>query len=962
MKRQLTVALIILCIIGSSFGQVDETSARALGMGGAYSALSLDGNAPGWNPGAMDAFKRMALSLNYSTFHLGITDDFLQEGGISYVLHLDRKFRYGSIGIGYTQFLSDVYSQGKLTLGYAKRLWGEPDGRCVSLGANFSLWRSGFNEAGYSPEFDPADPLLRDGASSMVYSAEGGIYIRPNEWLSFGAGVKNITQPDISISQDGSSKLPMKVRAGLGLDFDFITPVLEVEYATEAPADNNIDFHIGAEKTFGNNIAVRAGWNRYETALGIGYISWGEKFSWGIDYAALYPLGTQLSKDYLTTHRITFNLLVEPPPIPVEDLAIVENSVTVIPSRIVLGQEVTISAQIENRGEIMEKKVPVSIYYQDKDENWVLALPIEKIIIKSGEVITLKKKFVPPVAGNYTIYVAVDDYGKNLPAIGGRVEEVDEDNNVGFADIAIFHRPEGDIEPMEHTLNVSKLLLYQEEEPIIPIVFFDEKSTTVDYRFDRMLSIVANRLSTNPDIQLELQGYYDHGTDEVSDPIQLAFQRAEEVKKRIISLGAPAERITVRRDGYDPGESRAGLPEEQVIPRDKKMMHQENRRVELSVWFTEGKDFRAKISFDENSTTPQHTEDVARFIPTMRSLMNNNEEVIILVEGYAMPGDEVGASVAFQRAANTAKWLKNQLGEEYHRRVYIHQTYESAVPSNEVYVFPNPEGVIYRPKEADRVLEDYTIEGSEENLVKIDAHIDAGVDSFAVSVVDENANVVRVLAAGKGQVPNGIAWDWRDEAGMLLDFDEKYFAKLQVWDKMGEQLVTKSDTMAIKVTKQGKRIESLVIVLFMFNEDVPQSKFLESRVEYVARRLIYRAEKRQFEILALVAGHTDSIGPEYANLELSKERAVRELQKIRKYMIYLLELEDETALDSWLKEHNVVLRAKGYGEREPYTIRRWNPETQQGEIVKIGDNSYPEGRTVNRRVILEMKSQKLPQQ
>ncbi|HDG68664.1 MAG TPA: OmpA family protein, partial [candidate division Zixibacteria bacterium] len=292
----------------------------------------------------------------------------------------------------------------------------------------------------------------------------------------------------------------------------------------------------------------------------------------------------------------------------------------------------------------------------------------------------------------------MDDYGKKLPAVKGKVEEVDEDNNVGFADLTVYRKPEGKIEPKNRKLQVSKLLLYQEEEPIIPIVFFDRNSTTVDHRFDRMLSIVANRLKTNPDVKVELEGYYDEGTDSVSDPTELAYQRAVAVRQRLISLGAPADRVIVRRSGYNPAQSRVGLPEEQVIPLDRKRMHEENRRVELSAWFTEGNEFLAKTLFEGNSPEPVSTDDIARFIPQMRQLLDRNDEVIILVEGYAPPGDTQTAKVSFQRAAAVAKWLKKQLGPDYAERVYIHQAFETAVAPNEVYVFPNPEGVIYRPK------------------------------------------------------------------------------------------------------------------------------------------------------------------------------------------------------------------------------------------------------------------------
>ncbi len=960
MRKPTVLLLSLLFIAVPLFAQVDQTSARALGMGGAYSAASLDGNAPIWNPGAMDAFKQMALSLNYSTFHVGITDDFLQEGAISYVLHLDRRFKYGSLGIAYTQWLSDVYSQGVLKVGYSKRIFGDPEGTCLSVGANFSLYRSGFNDANYSETFDPADPLFADGTSSLVYTADAGIFYRATQWLSLGASVQNLTTPDISISGTADDKLPMKVRTGLAFDFDFIQPVVEVEYATEAASDKNLDVHIGAEKKLGENFALRAGWNRYEAGLGLGYFNRGEKYHWGIDYAALYPVATQMAKDFLTTHRISFNLFIDPPPVPIQDLAIVDNSVSIVPARLVLGQEVTISAKIENRGEVREKNVPVCIYYQDANQNWVKALPIDNINIQPGEIINLSKKWTPPTKGEYTIYIAVDDAGIKLPAIAGKIDEVDEDNNSGFSDCIVFRKPEGMIEPEKNRLNVSKLLLYQEEEPIVPVVFFAPNDKSIDARFNRMLSIVANRLKANADSRIEVEGYFDPQTDNIDKRDELALSRAEEVKAKLVSLGAPSERVVVKRSGYEFNRSRAGIPDEQMVPKDKTRMHDENRRAELHAWFVEGKDFLVKALFPQNGTNLSNSEEIARVFPNIRQLLRENEEVILLVEGFSQQRDENLATKSFAQASTVADYIKTQL-PEYADRIYINQTVEKTVPEGEVWIYPNSEGVVYRPREADRVLEDYTVEGSEDNTIKIDAEIDAGVDSFAVSIIDEKNATIRLLVAGKGQMPKGIGWDWRDEAGMLLDFDEKYFAKMQVWDKMGEQLVTKSDTMAIQVSKQGKRVESLVIVVFTFNEDNPQSKFLESRVEYVAKRLIYRAEKGQFDVFATVTGHSDSIGPEYANLSISKDRASRELTKIRKFMKYHLKLASDTELDKWLREHKVTLQSKGMGESTPYDIRRWDVAAKKAEMVRIGENKLPEGRTLNRRVVLDMTSQKLPE-
>lgn len=954
---KLLYSILIICTIATlSLSQVDIEGARAIGMGGAYSASATDGLAPAWNPGAMDAFRVMALNLSYSAYHIGITDDYLHQGAAGYVLHLDRKFKYGSIGIGLAQFLSGVYSQGAYSIGYSKRLWGQPDSKCLSLGAMFVLWNSGFNSSGFS-EFNSGDPVIRGKTGSMVYSVDAGAFLRPSKTITAGISAKNLTQPDVSISQNGSSKLPIIIRGGLAFNFDFLNPALEVEYSLNAPANKNLGIHIGAQKSFSKNFAIRAGWNRNDISIGAGYFHPGEKYGWGIDYAITYPMATQIAKDYLTTHRIGFDLTVQPPPVPIEDLAIVKNSVQIIPNKALIGEEVTITAKIENKGEIPENKVGLTIYYQNQIGEWVFAAPPQKVNIGTGEVITITQKWVPPARGNYAIYVAIDDDGKKLPAVHGKIEESDEDNNIGYADLTVFKKPEGTIEPKNQKLAVSKLLLYQEEEPIVPMVFFGANSATVDPRFDRMMKIISSRMANNPNVVLEVKGYYDRGSDDVNMPVNLALERARAVKKRLIELGVPGERITVAERNYDMSSSRAGIPEEQVILRDRQMMHEENRRVEITAWFETGSDFLARTTVRTDGTFNQ--DDLLRWMPHINQLLSNNEEVIIICEGHTSVKDKSAGDIAFENAAKIANWLKEQVGSRFAERIYVHQSITDEIPTNEVWVFPTPEGVVYRPREADRVLEVDSLIGEEENLVTISAEVDAGVDSFSVSIINTEGKTVRTLAEGKGQIPKGLAWDWTDETGTLLDFDEKYFAKLQVWDKMGEQLVTHSDTMAIEIVKTGKRIEALIIVMFLFNQDNPQSKFLESRIEYVARKLIHRAQKEQAQIIATVTGHTDSIGPEYANLSLSTNRANQELNNIKRYLKYLLRLDSEADVDKWLEERHVTIRAKGFGESKPYTIYCWDPTTHTSVKYALGNNHLPEGRILNRRVMLEIESQKL---
>jgi len=951
------IAVIVALLAVAASAQVYQVGARPLGVGGAYVALCRDANATAYNPAAMESYRNLALTASYARLYLGVDDDGLNEGFVGFVNHMGMYNQYGSYGISFTQYFSDVYSQMHVTAGYAKRLYGKPDGPHLALGANFKLIRSGFNDANFTEDFDMSDEVFSSSYSSMAYSADAGLIFCPTDWLSIGAVAKDILEPDISISQSGGEldKQPMTIRGGLALHFNGYNPTLEVEYGMrELNGEADMIIHAGIEKWFGEKFAVRAGMNSLEGDLGAGfsYMHRGERFGWGLDYALLYPA---LNEIPFTTHHVAFNMRLDPPPPPIRDLELVDGAVEITPTRSIIGNELEIRATVENRGEIDENNVRVSVYYQDENGKWRLAVPVQKFDFETAEIKQLSWKWVPPAKGHYTLFVSVDDKGNRLPTINGKVPEEDEENNTGVGEFDVFLTPEGIVSPRDHVLTVSKLTLYQEEEPLIPVVFFEEGSSDVDSRFDDMLQIVANRLKENPDVKIYIRGYYDAASESSATAEQLAVARGQAVGDRLKALGAPSGQINVVRSGYYAGKSRAGEVDDQFIPHDRKLMSAENRRTELSSWFTEGKSFLVEVPVRSGNIVKDGFSALTSVAGRMELVLENNPEAIVLVESYYNVNTPESANEAFEKAATVGRYIRTQLiKEELADRVRIHASLEPESDPEIVLVFPNSEGVIWRPKIGDRVFTDYQVEGNEENLVQISASVDAGVDSFAVTVVDDEGDQVRMLAAGKGEIPSGLAWDWRDNAGEMLDFDDKYFARLDIRDKMGETFMTYSDTLAIEVSKQSKRVESLVIVLFKFDEETPAAKFLESRVEYVADKFIKRAELSNEEVLAEVTGHTDSIGPEYRNIALSKERAEKELNNLRRYMMYLLDIESESEFDEWLEKNNVSLKSKGLGESEPYEILRWTGETV--ERVQLGDNSTPEGRSVNRRVLLHLET------
>ena len=80
--------------------------------------------------------------------------------------------------------------------------------------------------------------------------------------------------------------------------------------------------------------------------------------------------------------------------------------------------------------------------------------------------------------------------------------------------------------------------------------------------------------------------------------------------------------------------------------------------------------------------------------------------------------------------------------------------------------------------------------------------------------------------------------------------------------------------------------------------------------------LVARSIQKYDDLVIEIAGHTDSRGDAFSNLELSKRRA----DSVRSYLI-------EQGIPS------ERLRAIGYGETKP-----------------LGENSTPEGRAANRRI------------
>ncbi|MGC9316042.1 MAG: hypothetical protein ACP5G4_10540, partial [bacterium] len=66
------------------------------------------------------------------------------------------------------------------------------------------------------------------------------------------------------------------------------------------------------------------------------------------------------------------------------------------------------------------------------------------------------------------------------------------------------------------------------------------------------------------------------------------------------------------------------------------------------------------------------------------------------------------------------------------------------------------------------------------------------------------------------------------------------------------------------------------------------------------------------------------------------------------------DFQTQVQLDKWLEDHRVTLDYEGKSYREPMMVSRFEEGYWKRELV--GDNTLPEGRLVNRRVVLEIKT------
>jgi hypothetical protein len=273
--------------------------ARPVGMGGAFTAIADDTNAPLFNPAGISQVEWNEVSAMYARLFSGLTlySGNVQTGGDE--VHLDQSYlafvskaapKLGSFGLSWTNFnTTHLYREDTVTLSYGVDV-GEfiPDvEKALAVGLNVKYLRR-------SLSLDAAtagDPVFASGSSASAFTVDAGLLYKPDEgpladWR-VGLAAKNLTQPDVGFRDKDT--VPLEWRLGLAYQSrqrPWLVPALDFTRRNHVTG-----VHGGVESwLFGDTLGLRAGGNRDEAAAGLSYYQAVSKsFGFRLDYGFTIP-------------------------------------------------------------------------------------------------------------------------------------------------------------------------------------------------------------------------------------------------------------------------------------------------------------------------------------------------------------------------------------------------------------------------------------------------------------------------------------------------------------------------------------------------------------------------------------------------------------------------------------------------------------------------------------------------
>ncbi|MBI5573166.1 MAG: hypothetical protein HY919_01260 [Elusimicrobia bacterium] len=223
-------------------------SARALGLGGAYLAVSDDASAVNINPAGLSQIENVEFTGNYTPFY--------DTKAYSQFFSVATPFGYNTFAASFARTgIANIYDEDIYSIGYSRILKED-------LFVGLTLKILGAGAAGYSKYNDPA---YSGGRYSFAYDI--GYLNIINKWFAIGAKLENINEPKIKLlsSSDGE-KLASKFK--VGMKFTIHKNIFTYDINDFSNLEENLNF--GDEIKFSDLLSFRLGMCERTPTAGFG--------------------------------------------------------------------------------------------------------------------------------------------------------------------------------------------------------------------------------------------------------------------------------------------------------------------------------------------------------------------------------------------------------------------------------------------------------------------------------------------------------------------------------------------------------------------------------------------------------------------------------------------------------------------------------------------------------------------
>lgn len=293
--------------------------ARAPGMGDAFTGVADDVSALYYNPAGLSNVERVKALASHSLFYTGLSDGSNLGLSAAAAAVPVSGGRNGTLGLAYQQFsLSGVYYENTGQVSWGYRFEKQSKYEKFSVGGSLKYLSHGFtrlDETYNAVESNlgqngATDPVLAGANSKSALDADVGALYRLTKRWTLGAAVLNALQANVSFTDSGKDRVPMKTRAGAS--YKSLWLLLSADARLQKGPDGKMDKQVvvAAEKIFPSldrgDIGVRgslgAGDREFKQAtIGLSYKI--QRIQ--LDYGFALPLGTV--KETAGNHKVALS-------------------------------------------------------------------------------------------------------------------------------------------------------------------------------------------------------------------------------------------------------------------------------------------------------------------------------------------------------------------------------------------------------------------------------------------------------------------------------------------------------------------------------------------------------------------------------------------------------------------------------------------------------------------------------